>query len=91
MEYQAPRGTCPDNPTQAIEDLTHTVLPLWGFYRHEGQIEGHENPFIITDIAGIGFTFHAASVAASRRKCITHSKVIELVAEMMSAFDPKAC
>jgi hypothetical protein len=41
--------------------------------RHEGQIWGNKGPFVITDITGVGFTFHPASLASSRRKCIIPS------------------
>ena len=65
MRHHPPRRARSDNPAQAIKDLAQAVLPLRGVFGHEGQIGGHKGPFVVTDITGVGFPFHTASVASS--------------------------
>ena len=74
MEHHPPRRARPDNPAQAVEDLVQAVLPLGSTFGHEGQRGGHQGPLVVTDITGVGFAFHTASLASSRRKCITRSR-----------------
>jgi hypothetical protein len=54
-----------DDPMQAVKHLTQALVPLWGLFGHEGPIRGHQGPFVVTHISGIGFAFHTASVASS--------------------------
>src|SRR5262249_1015977 len=39
------------------------------------QREKHQGPLVITDITGVRFAFHTASVASSRHKYITRSRL----------------
>jgi hypothetical protein len=56
----------PPDPAEAIEDLPQAMFALGGIFSSEGQVWDHQGPFIITDITGVGFAFHIASVASSR-------------------------
>jgi hypothetical protein len=73
MGHHPPRGPHTDNPAQAIKDLPQAMLALGGVFGDEGQVRGHQGPFIITDITGVWFAFHTASVALAGHKCITPS------------------
>src|SRR5262249_23164458 len=74
MRHQPPRGPRTDDPVQTIEDLPQAMLALGGVFSHEGQVRGHQGPFIVTAITGVEFAFHPASVASAGHKCITRSK-----------------
>ena len=58
MEHHPPQGSCPHNPTQAIEHFSQVVLSLGRFFGPQCQIGSHQGPFFITDITGIRFSFH---------------------------------
>ena len=40
------------------EDLAQAMVALRSLCGHEGQIGGHKDPFVITDITGIGLACH---------------------------------
>src|SRR5262245_7370011 len=74
MEPQAPRRSCPDKPTQAMQDCTHAVLPLGGVFRHEGHVGSHQGPRVVADITGKALTLHAISLASSKHKGLIPSR-----------------
>jgi hypothetical protein len=49
MGHHPPRGPHTDNPAQAIKDLPQAMLALGGVFGDEGQVRGHQGPFIITE------------------------------------------
>jgi hypothetical protein len=64
MGHHTPRRPGSDNPPQTIKDFAQAVLTLRGVFGHEGQIGGHKGPFVITDIAGVRFSFHDPSLSS---------------------------
>jgi len=73
MWHQPPCCARAHEPTQAIEDCAQAMRTLWGVFCHEGQVGGHQGPFVIIHIRGVCFAFHTASVASSKHKYITPS------------------
>lgn len=61
--HQPLRSTCAHQPAQPIEHFEQTVHALRGRFGHQGHIGGHEDPFVITDIARVRFPFHTPSVS----------------------------
>ncbi len=53
------------DPAQGIEHLTQEVGALAGVFGQEREIGGHEGPFLVADVAGIGLanTIHARNMA----------------------------
>jgi hypothetical protein len=41
-----------------MKDFTPAMVALQGLFHHESQVGSHKGPFVITDIAGVGFSFH---------------------------------
>ena len=62
MWHHALLGSGPHDPARTIEYLPQGVLSLRGIFRHQGQIRCGKCPFIITDITGVGFSFHTPSL-----------------------------
>ena len=52
-----PRRPGADEPAQGIEDLVQVVVPLRGVGGHQGEIGGHEGPFVVRDVARAGGTW----------------------------------
>ena len=65
VRHQPPTRPGAHQPAQAIEDFTQTVLALGRRFAHQGQIWGDKRPLVVTDIARIGFSVHALSLARS--------------------------
>ena len=61
--HHAPQRARSHQPPQAIQDFAQTVHTLRRLLGHEGQIGGDKGPFIITDIAGVGFSGRPPSVS----------------------------
>src|SRR5947209_17198655 len=47
------------------QDLSPLPSPLGRFFNHQGQVRGHKSPFIIADIAGVGFSLHTPECTKS--------------------------
>ena len=62
--HHPPRRPRPCQPAQAIEHFAQRMGALGRLFSHERQIWGDKRPFIVTHIAGVGFPFHAPSVAS---------------------------
>ena len=58
----AASGATQRPPAQVIEDLTQVMVVLRHLFRHQGQVGGHNGPFVITNITGVRFSFHTSSV-----------------------------
>ena len=41
MRHHPPRGARPDNPAEAINDLSQAMLPLGGVFGDQGQVRGY--------------------------------------------------
>jgi hypothetical protein len=64
--HHTPSGTGSRAIAHSIEDLSQTIQPLWGIFRHQRQAEGNRRRFFITHITGLSFSFvHFPSLAAS--------------------------
>src|SRR6266487_479369 len=67
MRHHAPLRSRSYNPAKTIKHFSQGVLSLWGIFRHQGQVRGHEAPFFIADIARVWCSVHTPECTKSFR------------------------